>query len=138
MTSSLGTRAADQVLTALREWLPSGGVLSVYLDTFPQRIAGRAHGLSLLTGCKALRGRIPESDRADFEAAVESIEHYLNTDFSPRQPGVAIFASANPAELQAVALPRAPIDKVTWGHPPDRAAAGNDRRVRARWGGASR
>jgi peptide subunit release factor 1 (eRF1) len=105
-------------LTTLRDWPAGRGVLSVYLDTSPQRIAGQAHLLSLLAGCKALRARIPELDRPAFEAAVERVEHFLNTDFSPRQQGIAIFASADPAKLQVAVLPRSPIDKVTWGASP--------------------
>ncbi len=109
------TITAEQALSTLREKPPRGSMLSIYLDTSPNKMEHQAHRLSMLAGCKRLRGSIPPAERAAFEAAIERAERYLDAEFSPHARGIAIFVSGESDELLAVGLPRSPIEKVSWG-----------------------
>ena len=93
MTTEL--RDLPTLLRSLRETAPPGpGVLSVYLDTSPARIAGQGYLFSLRDGCKALRDSIPSAESEAFEVAVARVERFLSGAFVPTTPGLALFAAA--------------------------------------------
>jgi hypothetical protein len=106
------------VLATLRRAPTGAGVLSVYLDTRPERVAGAAYLLAFRDACKELRRQVPADQREPFELARLAAERFLTDDFVPSGPGVAVFAAAPPGYLHAVALPSRPLDEVTWSDRP--------------------
>jgi hypothetical protein len=112
-TAATNVRAIPAVLEALRDTAPpSGGVLSVYLDTSPGRVANQAYLLQYRDQCKRLRGLLPPAEHQAFEAAAAQAKRYLAEDLAPGQPGSAVFASGRPRYLHAVALPARPAERI--------------------------
>ncbi len=124
----LGTRTADQSKTLLLDLqsalarlrtAPSGQrVLSVYLNTSPERVVRHAYLLAYRDGCKALRARLQQDESALFEAAATQVEQYLTEEFEQHQHGLALFAAENES-LVAVRLPQAPLEDVVWSEQPE-------------------
>jgi peptide subunit release factor 1 (eRF1) len=102
----------------LRSSLTGQAVLSVYLDTTPERVAGRAFVLELRDACKELRPAITQAESAAFESSVLRIEHYLNEEFEAHQRGLALFATQD-GTLIAVSLAQAPLEDVVWAQHPE-------------------
>jgi Bacterial archaeo-eukaryotic release factor family 10 len=96
--------------------LPAGQhVLSVFVDTSPQRVERRAYLLALRDGFKTVRADLPQSESELFEAAAARVEGYLSDTFVPNGPGVALFATAPREALAVVRLPRRPVlEHVGW------------------------
>jgi peptide chain release factor subunit 1 len=108
-------RPLPAILAELQETPPpAGGVLSVYLDTSPGRIAGQAHLLAYRDACKAIRASLPDAERTAFEAAAAQAEGYLSGSFAPTAPGLALFASGQADYFFALPLPRRPVDDLAW------------------------
>ncbi len=93
---------------------PVGRVLSVYLDTSPRRIEGRAYLLAFRDGCRAMRASLPVGEADAFEAAVSQAERFLADEWVPSHRGLALFASGAPDYFTAVPLPVAPAEDVIW------------------------
>lgn len=93
---------------------PLGRVLSVYLDTSPERAARDAFLMAYIDGVKALRASIPADDADRFEAAAAQAERFLRDDFRLGPPGVAVFASGHPEYFYAAPLPVSPAETVSW------------------------
>lgn len=74
---------------------PGEYVLSIYLETGPQRMDGPAYLLAYRDGCKALRAALPPDEQAAFAAAATQAEYYLTDAYSPGSPGLALFAARN-------------------------------------------
>jgi peptide chain release factor subunit 1 len=100
---------------------PPEGILSVYLDTTPERIAGEAYLLAFRDGCRALRGTTPEAQSRALEAAIEQAERYLTESSISGRPGLALFASGLDAYFYAAGLPAAPGDELAWDSMPELA-----------------
>ncbi|HEU4792234.1 MAG TPA: VLRF1 family aeRF1-type release factor, partial [Nitrolancea sp.] len=117
--------AIPDVLQALRETAPPGnGVLSVYLDTSVHRIQGQAYRLAFREAGRTIRSDLetaPRPEQKAFEAADERATQYLANEFVPRNPGLALFTSADPDYFFAVPLPQQPADTVTWSPEPQLA-----------------
>jgi peptide chain release factor subunit 1 len=114
MTSDVSALPPIVALRELNERRPDFPVLSVYLDTSPDRLAGEGHRIALVDACKATRHTLDGADLDAFEAAVDQVERYLTTEFLPTHPGVAIFSSGHREYFYAVPLPYRPTDTVTW------------------------
>ena len=113
------SRSLPEMLHTLRTIAPSPtGVLSVYLDTSPERALGQAYLLKLKDLCQQSRPSIPISETTAFEAARERVETYLTNGLSPLHAGEAIFAGQDEAYFFAVPLPRAPREHLFWGPRP--------------------
>ena len=135
--------AIPDVLQALRETAPPGtGVLSVYLDTSVHRIKGQAYRLAFREPGRTIRSDLetaPRPEQKAFEEAAERATQYLANEFVPSNPGLALFASADPDYFFAVPLPQQPADIVTWSPEPQLASLeGRTRRIRAYRGGVDR
>lgn len=102
--------------TGLRHLLnqPSQGVLSVCLDTSPERMPGEAYRIVFDEACRRLRADVPESEVAAFNRAVEQAAFYLREEVS-RHPGVVLYASGRSDYFFAVLLPYRPADTARWG-----------------------
>jgi peptide subunit release factor 1 (eRF1) len=109
-TPSLPAMLADLV----RRAPPLGRVLSVYLDTSPERAARDAFLMAYIDGVKALRASVPPDDADRFEAAAAQAERYLRDEFRRGPPGVAVFASGHPGYFYAAPLPVAPVEDLAW------------------------
>jgi peptide chain release factor subunit 1 len=94
--------------------IPGERVLSVYLDTSPQRMARDAYLMAYIDGIKALRASLPAEDAERFEGAAQRAERYLRREFEPGAPGIAIFSSTVSDTCTSVPLPVAPTDLVAW------------------------
>jgi hypothetical protein len=102
------------LLKTLRESAPPGGkVLTVYLDTSPKRVIGRAFLLSYRDLCCALRDQIGEAEREAFDAAEAQGLRLLEREGPIAAPGLAIFASGA-GYFYAVPLPRRPREEIYW------------------------
>lgn len=113
-------RALPKLLERLHDATPpTGRVLSVYLDTSPQRTEGQAYLLFYRDGCKALRKDLSPEEAPLFEAAAAQVERYLLEELTPGRPGVAVFASGSPEYFFAAPLPYRPVESVTWGERPE-------------------
>jgi peptide chain release factor subunit 1 len=107
-------------LAALRDApSPSGRVLSVYLDTSPDRLAGQAYLLRYRDQCKDLRTRLLPTEHAPFEAAAAQAERYLAEELPIAPPGIAVFASGQPGYLYSVPLPSRPEEHLRWSDAPE-------------------
>jgi peptide subunit release factor 1 (eRF1) len=103
------------LLKALREPPPLGGkVLSVYLDTSPDRQVAHAWLLDYRDRCKVVRAQLPDAEREPFERAAQQTEHFLTSDRTFHQPGLAIFASGFPSYFYVIPLPHRPPEMLTW------------------------
>jgi hypothetical protein len=119
-TTATNVHAIPAVLEALRDTPPpSGGVLSIYLDTSPDREAGQAYLLRYRDRCKRLRGLLPPAEHEAFGAAAAQGERYLAEELAPGKPGIAVFASGRPGYLYAVPLPARPGEHIRWGALPE-------------------
>jgi hypothetical protein len=111
--------ALPAVLDVLQATPPPGGrVLSVYLDTGPERAAGQGYLLAYRDHCKVLRELLPPTEQEPFAAAAAQVEQYLTDDLDPRHPGMALFGSGRPGYFYAVPLPARPAEDVRWGPAP--------------------
>ena len=121
-TIHMAPSAIPEMVRHLRQTRPPrSGVLSVYLDTSLQRIKGRAYLLSLRNGCRALRADLdgaPRGTRKAFELVADRIERYVDEQFVPRYPGLALFASRESDYFFAVPLPERPAEEFAWGPEP--------------------
>lgn len=108
----------EQALSRLQAQREPAGVLSVYLDTSRQGTERQAHRLALVSGIRALRPQISDSERDAFEEAASAVERFFEVDFSPSGRGVAVFATPSRDELEVVVLPRPPANRVSWGPSP--------------------
>lgn len=111
--------APPTALETLRQAAPPGGrVLSVYLDTAPDRVEGQAYLLAYRDGCKALRASLPAEERESFDAAAERVERFLVDVFTPTSPGVAIFSAPAGSYFFVVPLPNRPAEGLSWSDTP--------------------
>lgn len=97
------------------------GLLSVVLDTSVSRVPGQAYFLFFRDAARDLRAEVEQRaphDLKDFDAAVERAEYFLHHQFSPRNPGLALYVSADPEFFLAVPLPSQPADEVVWDRRP--------------------
>jgi peptide subunit release factor 1 (eRF1) len=116
-TSTLDVQTA---LEKLRTAAPGQGVLSVYLDTSPNRIVGQAYLLAYRAGVRSVRSHVPEAESETFEAAVAQVERFLVEEFAAQSRGIAVFVDALHHELTAVALPQAPVlEHIVWDKQPE-------------------
>ena len=95
-----------------------GWVLSVYLDTSPDRIRGKGYLLAFRDGCKALRPKLSSAQRASFKAAAERAERFLTEEFESRHNGIAVFTTDTPDFFFAIPLPAPPREAIVWDHEP--------------------
>jgi len=103
------------LLKILREIPPNGSkVLSVYLDTSPDRVVADAWLMSYRDHCKDLRAQLPAEEREPFEHAAQQTEHYLTSNPTFHQPGLAIFASGHSSYFFVAPLPHRPPEMMTW------------------------
>ena len=97
---------------------PGGRVLSIYLNTSPERMRGGAHVLRLRDGCKALRDDIDDAEAERFESAVAQAEACLAETPVQGHPGVAIFAGGTRDYFYTAPLPGCPEEIVVWEEQP--------------------
>jgi peptide subunit release factor 1 (eRF1) len=113
--NALEAPTLSRLLKPLREAPTQGGkVLSVYLDTSPERQVGRAWLLSYRDRCKELRAQLPVEELEPFERAARQTEHFLTNNSTTRSPGLAIFASGFPSYFFATPLPQRPPEMLAW------------------------
>lgn len=105
--------STPEALAVLRDRLRDTFVLSAYLDTSPQRTDGPGWTFALRDGCKDIRATLNDPVAEGFEAAVQVAEAFLEDDFTPSHPGLAIFGTANMGGY-AVNLPYRPVEGVAW------------------------
>ena len=108
------TTLPDVLSIVLRATPPADRVLSVYLDTSPARIDGKACLIAFRDLAKSLRKKLVEQEHEAFEAAVAQAETYLGEHTGSSKPGLALFASGSSAYFYAVALPGSPPEEMTW------------------------
>jgi len=97
------------------------GLLSVVLDTSVSRVPGQAYLLFFRDAARDVRSEVEKrspDELKDFDAAVERVDYFLLHQFSPRNPGLALYASANPEYFLAVPLPDRPAEEVVWDRQP--------------------
>ncbi|MBI4213392.1 MAG: hypothetical protein HY534_03715 [Chloroflexi bacterium] len=95
----------------------SRGVLSVYLNTSPDRVAGEAWRISYKNQCRDARCGLPEPSVAAFDRAAAEVLETLETS-SLGAPGRALFLSEEPEFFYSVSLPSPPKEVVAWGTAP--------------------
>jgi peptide chain release factor subunit 1 len=109
----------SRLLKPLREAPTLGGkVLSVYLDTSPDRQVGQAWLLSYRDRCKALRAQLPSEELEPFERAARQTERFLTNNPTMQPPGLAIFASGFPSYFHVTPLPQRPPEMLAWDFRP--------------------
>lgn len=113
MTSDAPTVSVPAAMRELRHWRNPRGVLTAYLDTSPERVAGQGYRIAAVNNIRAARHAVPEDDVPAFRAAVTQIESYLADAFTPETPGLALFASGGTL-LYVVPLPYPPAEAVSW------------------------
>jgi hypothetical protein len=107
------------LLKFLRATPPPGGrVLSVYLDTPPERLTGQTYRAAFDAGCHALWDTVDPAERQRFVTAADQVGRFLFEPFDPRGRGLAIFAAGAPTYFCAISLPAPPGDAVDWGERP--------------------
>jgi hypothetical protein len=111
--------ALPAILQALREVdPPAGGVLSAFVDTSLPRSIGHASLIGFRDRIKTIRQDLDDARRPAFEAAVAQAEDVIARSYAPGHPGIAVFASGEPAYLFAVPLPTPPPEAVVFGERP--------------------
>ncbi|MBI3972384.1 MAG: host attachment protein [Chloroflexi bacterium] len=116
---AVGPEMLPAGLKALREMVsPADRILSAFLDTSPGRIENRAYALIFRDNCKALRSTLPPDEREAFNRAAAQAEAYLDKQFAPRSPGLALFATGYADSFLVVSLPVRPVEGVTWAEAP--------------------
>lgn len=93
---------------------PEGGILSAYVDTSPGRVEGEDFLLAFRDGCKAIRPRLDDQQRAAFQAAASRAEAFLTHQLTPSGPGIALFAAAEPDFFFVGKLPMITFEQVAW------------------------
>lgn len=92
--------------------------LSVYLDTSIERIPRRDYVTFFRNSARAVREEIAadaSEQLKSFDLAVATTEEFLRQEFAPKNPGVALFVSLEPAYFLVVPLPGRPAQDVFWG-----------------------
>jgi peptide subunit release factor 1 (eRF1) len=116
---AMSAQTLSRLLKPLRETPPMGGkVLSVYLDTSPDRLVRQAWLMGFRDRCKALRAQLPVEEREPFERAARQTEHFLTSNPTLHEPGLAIFASGFPAYFLVTPLPQRPPEMMAWDSRP--------------------
>ena len=111
-TSVLDLRSA---LARLRGATPGQYMLSIYLDTSPERIVRQAFLLAYRDGIRSVRATLSRKAVGQFEAAAMRAEQYLTEEFVPHARGLALFVDAGLQNVIAVRLPKPPIpEQVVW------------------------
>ena len=106
-------------LETLRQPRASGQrVLSVYLDTSPNRVSGQGYLISFEEACRNLVADLPDAERKGAQAAIAQANGYLRDRLEPRTPGLALFASGDPDYFFSVPLPRRPHEQASWDSRP--------------------
>jgi hypothetical protein len=117
--SSLDAPTPATLLKSIRETVPTGHkVLSVYLDTSPDRLVAQAWLIGYRDRCKAVRAQLPDAELEPFERAARETEHFLTNNLTFHQPGLVIFASELPSYFFVVPLPVRPPEMLTWDFRP--------------------
>ncbi len=96
--------------TLLGTTSPTGHVLSVFLDTSPDRVR-RSAFLVAFRDVSRVPEDLPASELPVFLAAVEQVRTYLTDTLEPHHSGLAVYASGDPAYFFAVPLPHRPEDE---------------------------
>lgn len=94
--------------------IPSGNVLSVYIDTSPKRVEKEGQLICYKDLAKTIRQELPDSEIAGFNAAASQAERFLMTDVATRHPGFAIFSASQPGYFFVAPLPRRPANTMHW------------------------
>lgn len=97
---------------------PTGRVFSVYLNTIPEGTAGPAQLIHVRDACKELRASLAADELRAFERAATQVEAYLLNQARDQQPGMAVFASGDPAYFTALSLPKPPTFEADWDESP--------------------
>lgn len=97
---------------------PTGKVLTIYLNTGPDRAQGEAYLVAYTDGCRQLRAGLDEDQQALVGRAAAQGQQFLENDFSPGQPGLALFASGDERYFYTVRLPESPVDQMAWENTP--------------------
>ncbi len=123
----------DRNITALKNLVPEHHVLSIYLDTRPERLKDEPAMLRFRHAVDAIRQAQMESwthaDRALFDAVVDDISEQLEALLNkPHGRGIALFAAparvlpkkgkVNYTLLLRFSLPEGPTDLVEWSDTP--------------------
>jgi peptide subunit release factor 1 (eRF1) len=115
------TKSLPELLRELRAEAPGAPVLSIFLDTTPERIAGRAYLMTFRDLCQEVREHLGAGERDPLEAAIARAERFLGALTVPSGPGLAVFASADPDRLQIASLPARPPELAVWAPYPETA-----------------
>ena len=103
-----------EIVKQLRERNPlTDRILSVYLDTFISRTPRAEYVLAFRDQCKALRPRLPETEREAFELIVKKVEDYIS-ELTPSAPGLAVIAAAGGEYFYTIPLPQRPNEQIVW------------------------
>lgn len=97
------------------------GMLSVVLDTAVSRIPGQTYLLFFRDAVRAVRSELEKQESTDlkrFDDVVEQVDSFLLHQFSPRNPGLALYVSDDPDFFLAVPMPSRPSQEVVWDRRP--------------------
>jgi peptide subunit release factor 1 (eRF1) len=108
------TKSLPELLRELRAAAPGAPVLSIFLDTSPERVAGRAYLLTFRDLCQDVREHAGAGERDQLEAAIARAERYVVETATTGGAGMAVFATASPDRFHAVPLPARPPELAVW------------------------
>ena len=114
-------RPLPQVLEELRSRTFERGILSVYLDTSPGRVMGKAFLVAFHDACVHFRAKINFANAEDcrrFEAATATVKDFLAAPPHLDSPGLAIFVAVDDSTFMVTQFPQRTEDHVLWGIEP--------------------